>query len=119
VKQLNFFLAATATTLLAGSVVADVHAVRQRGTGTKAAVPESSLPGKRRPKRAAVSSIDRQQADLVDLSDRIWPTPRLHCARHAPPLARRLRRTAGFKVASAASRACPLRSSQPTAQVAP
>jgi aminobenzoyl-glutamate utilization protein B len=51
VKHLLFFLATTAATLFASSVVA-----------------ASASPAK----RAAVSSIDRQQADLVDLSDRIW-----------------------------------------------
>ena len=50
-KQTGFFLATTAATLFAGSVIA-----------------ASASPAK----RAAVSSIDRQQADLVDLSDRIW-----------------------------------------------
>ncbi len=50
-KQLQFLLAATAATLFAGSVVA-----------------ASASPAK----RAAVNSIDRQQAALVDLSDRIW-----------------------------------------------
>jgi aminobenzoyl-glutamate utilization protein B len=51
VKHLLFFLATTAATLFASSVVA-----------------ASASPAM----RAAVSSIDRQQADLVDLSDRIW-----------------------------------------------
>ena len=52
-KQVQFFLAITAATLFDATL-------------------PSSPRGRRRAKRAAVNSIDRQQAELVDLSDRIW-----------------------------------------------
>ena len=71
-KQFHLCLATFAATLFAGTVVADNHSVPGADPSTKAAsarvVAAKSTPGK----RAVLNSVERHQADLVDLSDRIW-----------------------------------------------
>ena len=71
-KQVHVLLATTVATLFAGAVVADTHAVPATDTGTKAGSPKVAAARETPAKRAALNSIDRHQADLVDLSDRIW-----------------------------------------------
>ena len=71
-RNFRFFVHAAAAVLLAGPVQADVHAAAHAASAT-AARQSKVVAAKETPaKRAAVNSIDRHQADLVGLSDRIW-----------------------------------------------
>lgn len=63
---------AAAAVLLAGPVQADVHAAAHAAGATAARQPKVVAAKETPAKRAAVNSIDRHQADLVGLSDRIW-----------------------------------------------
>lgn len=71
-QKFHLFLVTTAATLCAGSAGADLHAAPAAGTGTRAGSPQVVAARETPAKRAAVNSIDRHQADLVGLSDRIW-----------------------------------------------
>jgi aminobenzoyl-glutamate utilization protein B len=72
VNQFHSFLVATVATLFAGSVVADIHSAPEAGTSTKAASAKVVAAKATPTKRAALNSVERQQADLVDLADKIW-----------------------------------------------
>ncbi len=63
---------AAAAVLLAGPVQADVHAAAHAAGATAAHQPKVVAAKETPAKRAAVNAIDRHQADLVGLSDRIW-----------------------------------------------
>jgi len=72
VRDFRFFVHAAAAVLLAGPVQADVHAAAHAADATAARQPKVVAAKETPAKRAAVNSIDRHQADLVGLSDRIW-----------------------------------------------
>ena len=71
-RDFRFFVHAAAAVLLAGPVQADVHAAAHAAGATAARQPKVVAAKETPAKRAAVNSIDRHQADLVGLSDRIW-----------------------------------------------
>jgi len=72
VRDFRFFVHAAAAVVLAGPVQADVHAAAHAAGATAARQPKVVAAKETPAKRAAVNSIDRHQADLVGLSDRIW-----------------------------------------------
>ena len=71
-NQFRLLLVATVATLFAGSVVADIHSAPEAGTSTQAANARVVAARATPTKRAALNSVERQQADLVDLADKIW-----------------------------------------------
>ena len=71
-KQIHLFLVVTAATLFAGAAAADLQPATEAGTPTKAASARVVAAKATPTKRAALNSVERHQADLVDLADKVW-----------------------------------------------